>query len=160
MPSALLSLFNPAARLAYPHILSGVSRGLSANAISLALKTAGIGIRRQALLDIVRAVKGVESSRPVLRALKRTARPNTARLPPAAHEILRDFSYTVKVTGTDAASNYVERHITISTNNTALTRDQIEEAAMQLAGGSGDSGGLVPDSAQIVTGVRSPSLGS
>ena len=53
MAVPFLATLTSAARLAYPAIVGGVRRGLSANRIQGILSATGIGIRRSTLLDIV-----------------------------------------------------------------------------------------------------------
>jgi hypothetical protein len=47
------TIFTQSIRTAFPYIYSGVSQGLSANAIQKALSAAGLGVRRENLLTVV-----------------------------------------------------------------------------------------------------------
>ena len=119
------------ARRASPIIRRGVREGVSSRALTGILQRAGLGIRRQTLLDIMRLVEGEAAIGPVLSALGVNRRPNPLRLPPALTKIRRAFSFTVRVSGLDVDTGASsERFVTVTTD-TLLTRGEIETLASQ-----------------------------
>ena len=119
------------ARRASPIIRRGVREGISSRALTGILQRAGLGIRRQTLLDIMRLVEGEIAIGPVLSALGLNRRPNPLRLPPAITKIRRAFSFTVRVRGADLDTGIeTERFVTVATD-TLLTRGEIEALAEQ-----------------------------
>ena len=119
------------ARRASPIIRRGVREGVSSRALTGILQRAGLGIRRQTLLDIMRLVEGEAAIGPVLSALGINRRPNPLRLPPALTKIRRAFSFTVRVSGLDVDTGVSsERFVTVTTD-TLLTRGEVEALAEQ-----------------------------
>lgn len=119
------------ARRASPIIRRGVREGVSSRAMSGILQRAGLGIRRQTLLDIMRLMGEEAAIGPVLSALGLNRRPNPLRLPPALTKIRRAFSFTVRVSGVDVETGVgSERFITVTTD-TLLTRGEVEALAEQ-----------------------------
>ena len=119
------------ARRAWPIIQRGVREGISSRALTGVLQRAGLGIRRQTLLDIMRLAEGEFAIAPVLSALGLDRRPNPLRLPPAITKIRRAFSFTVRVLGADSDTGLeIEQFVTVSTD-TLLTRGEIEALAEQ-----------------------------
>lgn len=117
------------ARRASPIIRRAVREGISSRALTGILQKAGLGLRRQTLLDIMRLVEGEIAIGPVLSALGVNRLPNPLRLPPALTKIRRAFSFTVRVRGLDADTGAtIERFVTIATD-TVLTRGELEELA-------------------------------
>lgn len=119
------------ARRASPLIRRGVREGISSRQLTSILQKAGLGIRRQVLLDIMRLVGEEAAIGPVLSALGLNRRPNPLRLPPALTKIRRAFSFTVRVSGLDVETGVTrERFVTVTTD-TLLTRGEIEALAGQ-----------------------------
>ena len=154
----ILASLNPLQRSAWPHVVSGVAAGLSANRIGEALRLGGLGINRGVLLELVRAAKGIEAAAVQLRNIRLDRRPDPSRLPEAAHSILRNYSFRVQVTGTDTATGQpIRRHITISTD-TVLTRGQLEDLAAEIVESGNERYGVEVESTLLVGGVRQPQL--
>lgn len=130
MPAGLLSLFGPAVRRAFPIIQGGVRQGLSSRSIDRLIRDAfGVSIRRSTLLQLMNAEQGIEQSNPVLRNLRRAARPNPARLPPATTRLRRQYAFDVLVKGIQGNSGVKgEQWITISTDR-LLDRATLEDMA-------------------------------
>ena len=147
------------ARRASPIIRRGVREGVSSRALTGILQKAGLGIRRQTLLDIMRLMEGEAAIGPVLSALGLNRRPNPLRLPPALTKIRRAFSFTVRARGLDADTGAsVERFVTVTTD-TLLTRGEIEALAEQALEGEGPSGSLLSFEVLLTGGVRSGAAG-
>ena len=131
MVAPFLSGLSLRARRASPIIRRGVREGVSSRALTGILQRAGLGIRRQTLLDIMRLAEGEAAIGPVLSALGVNRRPNPLRLPPALTKIRRAFSFTVRVSGLDVDTGAsAERFVTVTTD-TLLTRGEIETLASQ-----------------------------
>lgn len=131
MVAPFLLGLSPRARRASPIIKRGVREGVSSRALTGILQRAGLGIRRQTLLDLMRLAGEEAAIGPVLSALGINRRPNPLRLPPAITKIRRAFSFTVRALGTDVDTGAsVEQFVTVTTD-TLLTRGEIESLAEQ-----------------------------
>ena len=132
MTVPFLTTLTPSARQAYPIIQRGVSEGLSANAIQTTLRSAGMGIRRQTLLDTVRAIKGVETVGGRLRSLRLDRVPDPRRMPEALTTLRRAFSFRVELRGVEIdTGNPFTRFVTV-TLDSPRTRQRIEQLAEQF----------------------------
>lgn len=161
MALPLLSGLSATARRAFPIIQSGVNKGLSSTAINDAIKSAyGQGIRRQTLLDIIRAQKGINQAGKNLRYVGLDKVPNLVRLQPAVTKLRRQYSFTVRIAGMlPGGIGQGEQYINISTDS-AMTRRQIEQAAIDAVQ-SGDSGDIdIVQEVMLVGGVRAGDAGT
>jgi len=79
---------------------------------------------------------------------------NTSKLPVALTDIRREFSYNVRVTGQDPTGTLIERNITVSTDNARLSRQEIEDLALQATEKGGTPYGVVGGVAQLQFGVQ------
>ena len=122
---------SPRARRASPIIRRGVREGISSRALTGILQRAGLGIRRQTLLDLMRLIEGEIAIAPILSALGLNRRPNPLRLPPAITKIRRAFSFTVRVRGADSDTGIETEQFVTVTTDTLLTRGEIEALAEQ-----------------------------
>ncbi len=130
MPPPLLSTLPARARLAFPIIQGGVRRGLSANSIQSLLRSEGLGIRRQSLLDIIRAERGIETASSRLRAMRRDFTPDPRRLPDALTKLRRAFSFQVKIRGFDLSTGEdITRFVSVALDD-PLTRAEIENIGL------------------------------
>ena len=142
MPIPLLSGLPLSARIAYPAIMSGVSRGLSSRAITAELRASGIRISRgRSVLPVMRAIRDLESQGAAVKFVSPANIINTRRLPPAVTELRRRYSYRVRVIGTGPFGATV-RYINVATDSSTWTRSMIEDQAREFAEGAGDSGQL------------------
>ena len=147
------------ARRASPMIRRGVREGVSSRDITRILQKAGLGIRRQTLLDIMRAVGEEAAIGPVLSALGISRRPNPFRLPPALTKIRRAYSFTVRVHGTELDTGITsERFVTVTTD-TLLTRGEIEALADEAIGADAGRYPLVYSNTLLVGGLRAGAPG-
>lgn len=127
-----LSTLSARARQAYPIIQRGVSEGLSARAIQTTLSSAGLGIRRQTLLDTVRRIKDVEGRGQRLRFIRSDRTPDPRRLPEALTTLRRSFSFRVELRGVDfGTGDPFTRFVTVALDK-PLTRQEIERKAEQF----------------------------
>lgn len=147
------------ARAAFPIIQGGVARGLSGRGIERALKGAGLGIRRETLLDIIRREQGITRAGAQLRFLGTNRLPNIQRLPTALTRIRRRFSFTVQVTGRSIDSGLeLLQNITVSTD-TVLTRNELERIAEDAVLANQIRYGLDITSALLIGGKRAGAAG-
>jgi hypothetical protein len=156
----LLDTLSAIARQAFPFIVRGVREGLSSNAIGRLLSESGFGIRRQTLLDLVRAQKGVQTAGAALRFLRQNAIPNPNRLPEALTTIRRAFSFTVEVRGRSLETDErVTQHVTVTTDR-LLTRREIEELAGEAVERAGDRYGFEQEEAVLIGGLKAGPRGT
>lgn len=147
------------ARRASPIIRRGVREGVSSRQLTQILQKAGLGIRRQTLLDIMRLVEGEAAIAPVLSALGINRRPNPLRLPPAITKIRRAFSFTVRVSGLDTdTGGALEQFVTV-TSDTLLTRGEIEALAEQAIERDLDRYKISLSASLLIGGVRAGAPG-
>ena len=159
MVAPFLLGLSPRARRASPIIRRGVREGVSSRALTGILQRAGLGIRRQTLLDIMRLVEGEAAIGPVLSALGLNRRPNPLRLPPALTKIRRAFSFTVRALGTDVDTGAsIEKFVTV-TSDTLLTRGEIEALASQAIETDTDRYKLVVSNILLTGGLRAGAPG-
>ncbi len=159
MAIPLLVGLTSAARVAYPLIKAGVARGMGANAIGRSLKAAKLGIRRQVLLDIVRAETGIQRAGAALRFVGLNKLPNIARLPHALHKTRRQFSFVVRVAGRALDTGLeIVQNISVSTD-TVLTRRELQRIAEQAIEDNQNQYGLIIDSSLLISGIRAGEAG-
>jgi hypothetical protein len=161
MALPILATVGKAARAAFPIIEGGVSRGLSATAInSLIRDTMGSGIRRQTLLDIMRAVRNIETTSSQLRFLAPDRLPNPNRLAVSATVMRRRYAFVVDVHGTHASTGApILKRVTISTDQ-LLTRAQIEDEAQSLMEDEESEYGIDVNRVVLVRGMRAGEAGT
>ncbi len=159
MVAPFLLGLSPRARRASPIIRRGVREGVSSRALTGILQRAGLGIRRQTLLDLMRLMEGEAAIGPVLSALGVNRRPNPLRLPPALTKIRRAFSFTVRVRGVDKDGS-TERFVTVTTDTLPLpTRAELEAFAEQAIEADRARYGLVVSEFLLVGGLRAGAPG-
>ena len=161
MVAPFVSTLNKAARSALPIIQGGVRAGLTSSQINTAIKTAfGRSIRRQTLLDIIRAEKGIQRTGPVLRSLGLNKMPNPARLPEAITRIRRNFAFVVEVLGEREDTGVrVTQMITIATDN-ILTRGRIQQLAKEVVELSKERYPIRVIAAKLISGTKKGVLGT
>ena len=141
-------------RRASPIIRRGVREGIGSRALTGILQRAGLGIRRQTLLDIMRLMDGEAAIGPVLSALGLNRRPNPLRLPPALTKIRRAFSFTIRVQGVDVDTGAFSESFVTVTTDTLLTRGELEALAEQAIEADRGRYGIVVSDLLLTGGVR------
>lgn len=155
----LLATMSVAARAAWPHIESGIGKGLSANSIQNALRDAGIGIRRQDLLALAREARAAVLIRSDLERLPRDIVVTPERVRTAITRTVAPFTYVVKVTGFDADTGE-DREVTLTAHSTELRSfSEVEDSFMQADIASDSVEGFLPDEARVVDVLRSGTAG-
>ena len=148
------------ARTAYPIIQSGVAQNLSANAIQVSLRAAGAGIRRQTLLDMVRRIRGVETTGAQLQFVRLDRVPDPRRIPEALTKLRRAFSFRVRLRGTDIATGArFERFVSVALDQ-PLTRAEIEQIGTSFIFAEPDRYQIELDEVLLVSGVKSGAMGT
>ncbi len=147
------------ARRASPLIRRGVREGISSRALTGILQRAGLGIRRQTLLDLMRLMEGEAAIGPVLSALGMGRRPNPFRLPPALTKIRRAYSFTVRVRGAELDTGVLTEQFVTVTTDTLLTRGEIEALAAQAIETDQDRYKLVVSDILLTGGLRAGAPG-
>ncbi len=147
------------ARRASPMVRRGVREGISSRKIMGILQKAGLGMRRQVLLDMMRLMEGEAAIGPVLSALGINRFPNPMRLPPALTKIRRAYSFTVRVRGSvEDTGAPIEQFVQVTTD-TLLTRGEIEALADQAIEADRGRYNLVVSDLLLVGGVRAGAPG-
>lgn len=153
MTSALGGL-SRAARRALPFIEAAVARGVSSTALQSDLAAAGMGVRRQDLLQAMRVTRGQDATANRLQNIRRNLLPDPRRIPLAQTDIRRNFSFTVRVDGTDPfTGERISKDITIS-SDTVLSRDDIAELVEDSIDLSNESTAIEPEDIIIVSAKR------
>lgn len=154
MPPPLIFTLGKRARAAFPIIQRGVREGISANSIQTILRASNMGIRRQTLLDIIRAERGVISAGKDLRNIRLGFVPDPRRLPEALTKMRRSFSFTVRITGTDVSTGEaLIQNISVALDK-PLTRSQIESIAVDFIEADFERYGLDITEVLLVSGVK------
>lgn len=160
MPPPLLTTLSARSRLAYPIIQRGVREGLSSRQIMGVLDRTVGQIRRQSLLDIMRAERGVAASGVSLRALRRNFHPDPRRLPDALTKTLRSFSFTVKISGFDLETGEdVIQYVNVALDDT-MTRGEIENIGLGLIEEEAQRYGFAVTDVLIERGVKAGDPGT
>jgi len=133
---------------------------LTANQIQTVLRSQGLGIRRQSLLDIVRGVRGIEVAGARLRTLRRNFTPDPRRLPDALTKIRRAFSFEVRISGIDLSTGEdIVRHVSVSLDD-PLTRSQIENIGLGFIEEELERYGLAVTDVLLTSGVKAGEEGT
>ena len=152
--SAFLATLSRAARRAFPIIRRGVREGVSANRIQRLLQDHGLGIRRTNLLEIVRRERGVAAAGERLRFIPKGLRPDPSRLPEALTRLLRRFSFTVRIRGSDPRTGEtLERFVNVASDE-VLTRGELEAQGEAFVEGAAERYQIQAPEFLLVGGVR------
>jgi hypothetical protein len=138
------------------YIQKGLELGLSANKIQEALGIAGLGIRRTKLLDIVRQITGIQSTRSYVKSLGNNYLPDPTRLKAAVLPISKNYSYLVEIRGIDNTTDEESiQHISIVTDSLISKQEAINTAYYYLDS-QPDIYSLTPKSASVTSIVTRP----
>ena len=111
---------------------------------SVLRRRAGQSVANQTLGHFVNDIKSQEVSHGNLRVMRKGFSPDPTRLPQAFTNIRREYSFTVKVTGTFKGKRE-SGYVTVSTEEN-MTREEIErQAKIAIEGSSFESGGWRAD---------------
>jgi hypothetical protein len=116
MATSFLSTVPKSLRNVWSIVLSGVHQGLTANKIQSTLTAVGQGVRRQTLLDGIRAIKQEQLTTRNILTMKPRLLPTLKRIPEALHDIRRTYSYTFQVDSM-IEGQLSSRYVTLSTDD-------------------------------------------
>lgn len=138
-----------------------MARGISSRKLNAVIKAAtGQGVRRQVLLDYMRAVAGVKQKSTFLKFLKDNAIPNINRLPTALTTIQRRFSFIVEVRGILIESGEtIVQHVTLAMDS-PLSKARMQQMAEQIVEDREERYGIEIDRGILLSGVRAGSAGT
>lgn len=138
-----------------------MARGISSRKLNDVIKAAtGQGIRRQVLLDFMRAVRGTKQKSTFLKFLKDNALPNINRLPAALTKIQRRLSFLVEVRGILVESGEtIIQHVTLAMDN-PLSKARMQQMAVQIVEDQQERYGIEVDRGLLISGVRAELAGS
>lgn len=106
---------------------------MSSRAIERSIRRAGLPINRgEDILPIIRNVQSLEAAGANIKFIGKDKIINTERLPPAITRIRRNYSFRVKIIGTDPSGTKTEKIITYSTDNRNITPRMIEDETLEL----------------------------
>ena len=146
-------------RAAYPIIVRGVAEGLSGNAIQRVLTAAGMGTRRKPLQNLISRVRGVKQQTSRLKFIPRNKIPNVAQLPEALHKLRQNFSFTVRVRGTQLDTGLaLDQHVTIA-SDVPLSRSRLEQMAEDVVDRQRDRYKVIIESSLLLEGLRAGPAG-
>lgn len=131
MAQSFLSSLPKSLRSAWSIVTKGVREGLTANRIQSVLQTSGLGVRRQTLLDGIRAVKHGFAQQKTLRILRTDVLPPLRMIPKALTKITRRFSYNFEVEGR-VTGRLVRRFVALSTDERLSAGEAGDEIARRL----------------------------
>jgi hypothetical protein len=161
----LIATLTKGARSALPFITEAVERGLSTAAVGRALESAGFTVRRQQMLDIVRALKDKELTRPYIQSVRDDLSINPAKLARPLTKTLRRFSFLVKLTGLDADTGLSRAHNLTISSDSLMTKAAIKTLALSYIPdlesgelGSGHLLGLEDAQAFVIEGTDQQAL--
>lgn len=78
-----------------------------------------MGVRRTSLLTAIRYVRGVDIKTNAIRSIRRDRKPDPARIAIARTNIRRQFSFTVRIRGTNSdTGDPIEQFITLTSDST------------------------------------------
>ncbi len=159
MAVPLLQTLSRIARAAWPIIQRGVREGLSANKIGAVLRTQGLGIRRQTLLQITGAERKIWTHGLSLRFLPFSATPNLRKLPVALSKIRRQYSFVVSLTGRSRLTGLpMVQNVTVSTD-VGMSRQAIEAVGEEMGIAGKERYDLVLEKVLLISGLRAGAPG-
>ena len=143
-----------------PFLHSAASRGLTGDALQAALASEGLGYRRTTMLADYRLVKELPAAAEPLRSIRRDRQPDPSRFPAALTRLLREYSYVVRVSGSDARTGQAgSRYVTVS-SSALLTLAEVEEDAIDATRIDDPAYPFEADAALLVSAVRAGPSGA
>ena len=150
------SLLTPSIRLALPYISHGVAAGLSGDQIQAALSSAGMGVRRQTLLGVVKLLRGQASAAQTIRGSKAASFIPPDLLTPSAGFTRNVYQYKFVMSGEHAVTGEQTSRYIIVGNDSPMTLQQAEEQAYQTIAEGLNKYELLAISATLVSATVDP----
>jgi hypothetical protein len=128
----LLDLLTAGARRALPFISSLALGDFTSNEILRRVADAGLGVRRQEGLDLIRQLRGITSASSYVKAIRNNFLPDISRLPKSIGRLPTNFYYNVRVEGIDplTGENIISYH-TVATDE-LLTKNQVYDQVVSV----------------------------
>lgn len=146
-------------RAAEPFIRSGVRHNLTFREIAASIRGGGLAIGNERLLAAIQRERAIVEHGRHLKFLPLQARPAVTMLPEALTAIRRTYSFEVVVTGRlRETGDTFSRSVTVS-SSTLLTRQEIEDQALDAVTQDAGGYGMTADTAQIRFGMRAGRAG-
>jgi len=133
---------------------AGFQEGLTLNRVQAALREGGIGIRRQALVEIRQELLGIQRSGINLRVLRPEFRPDFARIPRTNRSIPTRFRYTARLGQVTTVTGQVKDFFVDFGDDSLLTRAEIEERIRDISDRAAQQYGVEPFTVQNITIIR------
>jgi len=113
-------------------INASVREGLSGTATNARLTAAGIGLRRQATLAVIREIKGLERRIPAVRSIPNRFRAGLSSITPTNVNIAGRFRIKALINATNRITGEVDRiYINFGTNEN-LTAGEMKQRAQDI----------------------------
>jgi len=122
----------PSAGLALPFVRSMVEAGMTGDAIQAALPDLMGGMRRSDMFTLIRRIKDIADTGPMLGSVRNDRRPDPSRLPEPITRTLRTYSFQVRLSGRDAETGERRDEFVTISSNTLLTAGEIKALAISM----------------------------
>jgi hypothetical protein len=128
----LLDLLTAGARRALPFISSLALGDLTSNEILRRVADAGLAVRRQEGLDLIRQLRGITSASSYVKSIRNNFLPDISRLSKSIGRLPTNFYYNVRVEGIDSLTgeNIISYH-TVATDE-LLTKNQVYDQVVSV----------------------------
>ena len=121
--------FNEDVRNSFQYIESMVGEGIGAQEIYETLQSAGLGRRKQTVLNAIRAARNITLTRPYISSVGLDDMPNASRFAKAVFPQSKKYSYRVKISGIDDLNEEPdEQYISVVTDKVITKREAINTA--------------------------------
>jgi len=155
---ALIDSLTAGVREAFPFIKSLSESSLSANKIIEEVRSAGMAVQRSDALKLIRTLRENEIVSKYIKSVRNDFMPNPERFATAVTDIIRNYSYEVRINGTHAKTRErVTKWVTISTN-VVLSKDQVMGYAGDIAEGETESGQVIDFTMTVTNALRAPGV--
>jgi len=150
------SLLTPSIRLALPYISHGVAAGLSGDQIQSALSSAGLGVRRQNLLGVIRVMRSQTAATQTIRGSKAASFVPPNLLTPTLGFPRNVYQYKYSVTGLDPLTGETRTQFVIVGSDTPMKLADAEAEALAIIERSADRYKMIPIEANFEAATIDP----
>jgi hypothetical protein len=127
---------------------------MTANAIYNAMKGTELGMRRQAVLALVREVKGAKEAANRIMSVRRDARISERLMQPASSELPSQYRYHGVIRGRSAVTGEEKEIFVTVRSDRLMTRGEVEDAIWQGGDKSVKSQDLQNSKIEIIAAYR------
>jgi len=121
----LIDLIPKASRGAWNLLQAGVEAGQSANQIIQSAMDLGLSFRRSTMLEVIRGLKDEVSARSYILSVRNNFLPNPQKFGVALTNLIREYSYRVRVEGIDPFTGEKLKIFSTVSTNQVLTKNQV-----------------------------------